>query len=52
MTSTDIPPLSPPGTSEYAQAGASFQNRIARVRSDVDPTGPFAGDVALTRDQV
>lgn len=41
MTSTDIPPFSPPGTSEYAQAGASFQ-----LAAPVDPAGLFAGDVA------
>ena len=36
MTSTDITPFSPPGTPEYAEAGASFQ-----LAAPVDPAGAF-----------
>jgi hypothetical protein len=36
MTSTDLTPFSPPGTTDYAQAGASFQ-----LAAPVDPAGAF-----------
>ncbi|WP_327586677.1 hypothetical protein OHA25_06490 [Nonomuraea sp. NBC_00507] len=36
MTSTDLTPFSPPGTANYAQAGASFQ-----LAAPVDPAGAF-----------
>ncbi|MGN9907794.1 FAD-binding oxidoreductase [Phytohabitans sp. LJ34] len=36
MTTIDLTPFSPPGTSEYAQAGASFQ-----LAAPVDPAGAF-----------
>jgi len=33
MTSTDSPPFSPPGTPEYAQAGAFADTRPTAARS-------------------
>jgi hypothetical protein len=36
MTTIDITPFSPPGTAEYAAAGASFQ-----LAARVDPAGAF-----------
>jgi hypothetical protein len=36
MTGTDLTPFSPPGTANYAQAGATFQ-----LAAPVDPAGAF-----------